>query len=88
VRCYLRLSDNTRAKEALKSCLPDQLKDSTFIDCLKDDASTKKWLAQLIKNLEPFAQMNQSNVSNLQQLPSSISPSAINSQYDSYNLAK
>lgn len=61
VRCYLRLSDNPRAKEALKSCLPDQLKDSTFLDCLKDDASTKKWLAQLIKNLEPFTQMNQAN---------------------------
>lgn len=54
VRCYLRLSDNARAKEALRSCLPDQLKDQTFADCLKEDASTKKWLAQLIKNLEPF----------------------------------
>ena len=54
VRCYLRLSDNPRAKEALKACLPDQLKDNTFSECLKDDASTKKWLSQLIKNLEPF----------------------------------
>lgn len=54
MRCYLRLSDNSRAKEALRSCLPDQLKDQTFADCLKEDASTKKWLAQLIKNLEPF----------------------------------
>lgn len=58
VRCYLRLSDNPRAKEALKACLPDQLKDNTFMDCLKDDASTKKWLAQLIKNLEPFTPIN------------------------------
>ncbi len=92
VRCYLRLSDNPRAKEALKSCLPDQLKDSTFIDCLKDDASTKKWLAQLIKNLEPFAQISQGNLgagNNMQQIPSSISPSAaMNPQYDSYSLAK
>ena len=55
VRCYLRLSDNPRAKEALKACLPDQLKDQTFAECLKDDPSTRKWLAQLIKNLEPFA---------------------------------
>lgn len=58
VRCYLRLSDNARAKEALKACLPDQLKDSTFNECLKDDPSTKKWLAQLIKNLEPFTTLN------------------------------
>jgi CCR4-NOT transcription complex subunit 9 len=26
VRCYLRLSDNTRACEALCQCVPDQLK--------------------------------------------------------------
>ena len=35
VRCYLRLSDNTRACEALCQCLPDQLKDDTFATCLK-----------------------------------------------------
>ena len=29
VRCYLRLSDNTRACEALCQCLPDQLKVTT-----------------------------------------------------------
>jgi len=53
VRCYLRLSDNSRAREALRQCLPDQLKDATFVNCLKDDNSTKRWLAQLLKNLEP-----------------------------------
>ena len=52
VRCYLRLSDNPRAREALRQCLPDQLKDSTFATCLKDESTTKKWLAQLIKNIE------------------------------------
>ncbi|XP_041365888.1 CCR4-NOT transcription complex subunit 9 [Gigantopelta aegis] len=52
VRCYLRLSDNARAREALRQCLPDQLKDSTFAACLKDDNSTKRWLSQLQVNLE------------------------------------
>ncbi|XP_033731823.1 CCR4-NOT transcription complex subunit 9-like [Pecten maximus] len=52
VRCYLRLSDNPRAKEALRQCLPDQLKDATFSPCLKDDNSTKRWLQQLQQNLE------------------------------------
>lgn len=52
VRCYLRLSDNGRAREALRQCLPDQLKDGTFMNCLKDDNSTKRWLSQLLKNLE------------------------------------
>ena len=31
VRCYLRLSDNTRACEALCQCLPDQLKVCTYL---------------------------------------------------------
>jgi len=53
VRCYLRLSDNPRAREALTQCLPDQLKDQTFMTCLKDDQSTRRWLQNLLKNLEP-----------------------------------
>jgi CCR4-NOT transcription complex subunit 9 len=54
VRCYLRLSDNHRAKEALRQCLPDQLKDTTFAPVLREgsDQTTKRWLAQLVKNLE------------------------------------
>uniref|UniRef100_A0A6Q2WSD6 CCR4-NOT transcription complex subunit 9 n=1 Tax=Esox lucius TaxID=8010 RepID=A0A6Q2WSD6_ESOLU len=52
VRCYLRLSDNPRAREALRQCLPDQLKDATFAQVLKDDTTTKRWLAQLVKNLQ------------------------------------
>jgi len=52
IRCYLRLSDNPRAREALRQCLPDQLKDNTFANCLKEDKSTKHWLGQLLKNLE------------------------------------
>lgn len=52
VRCYLRLSDNPRAREALRQCLPDQLKDNTFATTLQDDNSTKRWLVQLQQNLE------------------------------------
>ncbi|XP_042221922.1 CCR4-NOT transcription complex subunit 9-like [Homarus americanus] len=55
IRCYLRLSDNPRAREALRQCLPDQLKDQTFAACLKDDKSTKHWLQQLLANLESTA---------------------------------
>jgi CCR4-NOT transcription complex subunit 9 len=51
VRCYLRLSDNPRAREALRQCLPDQLKDQTFANVLKEDGSTKRWHSQLLKNL-------------------------------------
>ncbi|KZC08681.1 Cell differentiation protein RCD1 like protein [Dufourea novaeangliae] len=52
VRCYLRLSDNPRALLALRQCLPDQLRDNTFATCLQEDASTKHWLNQLLRNLE------------------------------------
>lgn len=41
-----------RAREALRQCLPDQLRDATFANCLQDDKSTKHWLSQLLKNLE------------------------------------
>ncbi|KAI3648024.1 hypothetical protein MP228_008245 [Amoeboaphelidium protococcarum] len=51
IRCYLRLSDNPRAKEALRQCLPEQLRDSTFAAVLKDDTITKRCLLQLLQNL-------------------------------------
>lgn len=52
IRCYLRLSDNSRAREALRQCLPEPLRDGTFNACLKDDANTRQWLAHLMGNLE------------------------------------
>ncbi|KAJ1342418.1 cell differentiation protein rcd1 [Batrachochytrium salamandrivorans] len=42
IRCYLRLSDNGRAREALRQCLPDPLRDNTFAQILKDDITTKR----------------------------------------------
>lgn len=50
VRCYLRLSDNTKAREALRQCLPEPLKDATLSMYIKDE-NTKKWLSQLMQNL-------------------------------------
>ncbi|KXJ96722.1 cell differentiation protein rcd1 [Microdochium bolleyi] len=51
VRCFLRLSDNARAREALRQCLPEPLRDATFSAVLRDDAATKRCLAQLLINL-------------------------------------
>ncbi|KAI8088734.1 cell differentiation protein rcd1 [Halteromyces radiatus] len=51
IRCYLRLSDNPRAREALRQCLPDPLRDTTFQQALKDDIPTKRCLGQLLLNL-------------------------------------
>ena len=52
VRCYLRLSDNLRAREALQACIPDQLKNNTFANCLKEDRTTKNWLQMFLQNIE------------------------------------
>lgn len=53
VRCYLRLSDNLRAREALKQCLPVSLRDDTFNLALRDDVTVKKWLSQLLSVVGP-----------------------------------
>ncbi|KAL1943147.1 hypothetical protein VTO73DRAFT_4818 [Trametes versicolor] len=51
VRCYLRLSDNLRAREALRACLPEPLRDNTFNALLKGDMVTKRCLTTLLNNL-------------------------------------
>lgn len=50
-RCYLRLADNLRARDALRQCLPDALRDGTFNSLLEDDASTSRWLTTLSQQL-------------------------------------
>merc|ERR1719238_1862575 len=53
-RCYLRLADNLRARDALRQCLPDALRDGTFNALLKDDASTSRWLQSLTQTLRGY----------------------------------
>jgi hypothetical protein len=53
VRCYLRLSDNLQAREALSKCLPSTLRDDTFAAALRDDVTVKKWLNQLLSVVGP-----------------------------------
>ena len=40
-----------RAREALRQCLPDALKDQTFAAAIHTEDSVQRWLALLIKNL-------------------------------------
>jgi CCR4-NOT transcription complex subunit 9 len=51
IRCYLRLSDNPQARDVLRECLPNALRDGSFAEILKDDMATKRCLAQLLCNL-------------------------------------
>ncbi|KAM1740652.1 hypothetical protein ACFX14_010941 [Malus domestica] len=51
IRCYLRLSDNPRACDALRSCLPDVLRDASFNNFLCEDPTTRRWLQQLLQNV-------------------------------------
>lgn len=60
------LSDNARAREALRQCLPEPLRDATFSSVLRDDAATKRCLAQLLINLsDNVVDPNSSGVSNM-----------------------
>jgi CCR4-NOT transcription complex subunit 9 len=50
VRCYLRLAENPKAREALRQVLPQQLQGmqgAAFAEVLKGDAGATKWLVQL-----------------------------------------
>ena len=51
VRCYLRLSEHTRARDALRQCLPEALRDQTFAATIRGEESVQKWLSLLVKNL-------------------------------------
>ena len=50
VRCYLRLSELQKSRNALKRHLPDALKDLTFATILKSEETVQKWLQQLVRN--------------------------------------
>ncbi|KAJ0720051.1 putative transcription regulator Rcd1-like family [Helianthus annuus] len=41
-----------RACDALRSCLPDMLRDATFSSCLREDPTTRRWLQQLVHNVQ------------------------------------
>ena len=51
VRCYLRLSEHPRARDALRQCLPEALRDQSFAVVLRSEDSVQRWLAHLLKNL-------------------------------------
>lgn len=40
-----------RAREALRQCLPEALKDQTFYTAIKGEESVQRWLVLLVKNL-------------------------------------
>merc|ERR1711920_658523 len=59
VRCYLRLADNARARDALRQCLPESLRNNTaFGSLLKDDVTTARWLNQLLYVLNESSSSN------------------------------
>ncbi|KAL1871698.1 RNA-binding protein, CCR4-NOT complex subunit Rcd1 [Diaporthe australafricana] len=73
VRCFLRLSDNARAREALRQCLPEPLRDATFSSVLRDDAATKRCLTQLLVALSDNAMPDNAAYHSLPVLPQSKS---------------
>ena len=56
IRCYLRLADNALARDALRQCLPAELKDPVFVANLQSDPPAWRWLTQLKRTVfEPQA---------------------------------
>eukprot|EP01063_Lacrimia_lanifica_P004304 TRINITY_DN123_c0_g2_i2.p1 TRINITY_DN123_c0_g2~~TRINITY_DN123_c0_g2_i2.p1 ORF type:complete len:409 (+),score=167.31 TRINITY_DN123_c0_g2_i2:80-1306(+) len=51
VRCYLRLSEHPKARDALLACLPEELRNSTFTSYLNDDLDLRRLLVQLLLNI-------------------------------------
>lgn len=58
-----------RARDALRQCLPDALRDQSFAAVLRSEESVQRWLAHLLKNLNERSP-TEANVSPL------IAPSA------------
>lgn len=50
-RCYLRLSEHLKARDALKLTLPEALRDQTFAPILVSEEAVQRWLTLLLKNL-------------------------------------
>ncbi|KAM3337948.1 hypothetical protein P3S68_032273 [Capsicum galapagoense] len=48
---YFRLSDNQKARDALRTCLLDILRDTTFSSCLSEDLVTRIWLQELLQKV-------------------------------------
>ncbi|XP_054281140.1 CCR4-NOT transcription complex subunit 9-like [Macrosteles quadrilineatus] len=51
VRCYLRLSETARGREALRLCAPKELRDETFTSLPHVDMQVKHWLFNFNRNL-------------------------------------
>lgn len=52
VACYLRLSEYPRAREELRSVLPEQLRNNSFVELLQNEETTKRWLGKLLYNID------------------------------------
>lgn len=56
VRCYLRLTENVKARDALRTGLPEALRNNSFSAQLQAEEVVQRWLIHLLKNVnEPAA---------------------------------
>mmetsp|Transcript_31810 Transcript_31810/g.46877 ORF Transcript_31810/g.46877 Transcript_31810/m.46877 type:complete len:321 (+) Transcript_31810:347-1309(+) len=64
IRCYLRISENARACDALRQYLPTSLRDNTFAQTLatSTDPATQTWLSTLLHNIRSGPQQDAKNV--------------------------
>ena len=58
IRCYVRLAENPKAKEALRQVLPVSLQNATFEKVLGNDRMAAGWLQQLTRAVFPAGPMS------------------------------
>jgi CCR4-NOT transcription complex subunit 9 len=51
VRCYWRLSENQKARDALRTNLPEALRDNSFAEVLRTEEVVQRWLQHLLINV-------------------------------------
>eukprot|EP01013_Petalomonas_cantuscygni_P037393 TRINITY_DN68213_c0_g1_i1.p1 TRINITY_DN68213_c0_g1~~TRINITY_DN68213_c0_g1_i1.p1 ORF type:complete len:322 (+),score=59.48 TRINITY_DN68213_c0_g1_i1:149-1114(+) len=56
IRCYLRLADHPRACDALRTCLPEQLRNDTFAAQVGEDPTMARWLDTLLQRVSGESQ--------------------------------
>ncbi len=79
VRCYLRLSENPRARDALRTNLPEALRDQSFSAVLRTEEVVQRWLTLLLTNIaEPSAVG-----STMLPQPQSVNPNQLQSAWNS-----
>ncbi|EZG56362.1 cell differentiation protein rcd1 [Gregarina niphandrodes] len=52
VKCYLRLCDNRKAREAFKHCLPEAFNNDSLSSQIEEDPQIGRWISQIVLSVQ------------------------------------